>query len=103
MTVASPPAQVKPTTPTPPTKSSFIERLLRLYPIQGNHHLPPPPPSTSPAQDATPRHPPVDVRVLETFLSPIGRPRRAASIPTPSAAGRNTGDIESQFQSNTNE
>ncbi|WWD05450.1 hypothetical protein V865_003527 [Kwoniella europaea PYCC6329] len=72
---------------------SFIERLFRLYPIQGNHHQPPPTsrpalPSQNVRQTTS-----VDIRALEAFLGPIGRPREQRREGTVQPT---TGDIEAQ-------
>ncbi|WVQ65188.1 uncharacterized protein L199_003361 [Kwoniella botswanensis] len=92
-------------TPSPPTqteetktKISFIERLLRLYPIQGNHHLPlPTTQRASPSQNVR-QVTPVDIRALEAFLGPIGRPRRSSIIQRRDALQPTMTDIESQSQ-----
>ncbi|WWC96679.1 hypothetical protein V866_003551 [Kwoniella sp. B9012] len=92
-------------TPSPPTqteetktKISFIERLLRLYPIQGNHHLPlPTTQRASPSQNVR-QVTLVDIRALEAFLGPIGRPRRSSITQRRDALQPTMTDIESQSQ-----
>ncbi|OCF56690.1 hypothetical protein L486_05544 [Kwoniella mangroviensis CBS 10435] len=89
-----------PSTHTQETKNkvSFIERLLRLYPIQGNHHLPPPTTQpTSPSQNVR-LVTPVDIRALEAFLGPIGRPRRSSITQRRDTLQPTMADIESQSQ-----